>query len=62
MTRDQELWGMAAILMRQHRDRTPLRVAEWLGELALSGEADGVALWQEVARRMDVLMAGKHQA
>jgi len=53
---------MAAILMRQHRDRTPLRVAEWLGELALSGEADGVALWQEVARRMDVLMAGKHQA
>ncbi len=61
MTRDQELWGMAATLLRHHGDKAPLRVAERIGALAMQGEMGGVELWREVARRMLALTgeAGK---
>jgi hypothetical protein len=63
MTRDQELWGMASMLIRQHGDRAPVVVAERIVWLASKGEGEGVALWQAAARRLEQLMApaGRHQ-
>ncbi|KKW92937.1 DUF6961 family protein [Sphingobium chungbukense] len=55
MTRDQELWGMASMVLRQHGDRAPVVVAERIGQLASEGKAEGVALWKEVARRLEQL-------
>ncbi|WP_066559666.1 DUF6961 family protein [Sphingobium sp. TKS] len=62
MTRDQELWGMASMLLRQHGELAPLRVAARIGELAALGEMNGVTLWREVALRLDALMAQAHKA
>lgn len=53
---------MASILLRQHGELAPLKVAERIGELAAVGEMDGVTLWQEVAQRLDALMAQAHKA
>ena len=62
MTRDHELWGMASMMMRQHGELAPLKVAERIGELAVVGEKGGVTLWREVAQRLDALMAQAHRA
>lgn len=56
MTRDQELWGMALALVKQHGDQAPVKVAERIGQLAVQGEPQGVALWQEVAKRLNSLL------
>ncbi len=56
MTRDQELWGMVLALVKQHGDQAPLEVAERIGQLAVQGEPQGVALWQEVAKRLNSLL------
>lgn len=47
---------MALAVLRQHEDRTPVVVAERIGQLASEGKAEGVALWEEVAIRLDRLM------
>ena len=62
MTRDQELWGMASMMLRQHGELAPLKVAERIGELAAVSEKGGVTLWREVAQRLDALMAQAHRA
>lgn len=59
MTRDHELWGMASMMLRRHGERAPVVVAERLGQLASEGKEEGVALWKEVARRVDQLMRAK---
>lgn len=59
MTRDQELWGMALALVKQHGDQAPLKAAERIGELVVQGEPDGIALWREVAKRMDSLLSSE---
>ena len=59
MTRDQELWGVALALVKQHGDQAPLKVAERIGQLAVQGEAAGIALWQEVAGRLDDLRSSR---
>ncbi|MFC3429943.1 DUF6961 family protein [Sphingobium fuliginis] len=56
MTRDQELWGMASMVLRQHGECAPVVVAERIGQLASEGKGEGVALWKEVAIRLDRLM------
>lgn len=56
MTRDQELWGMASMLLRQHGERAPVVVAERIGQLASEGQTGGVALWKEVAWRLGQLL------
>lgn len=55
--------GVASMLLRQHGDRAPPVVAERIGRLANEGKGEGVALWQEVARRLDRMMApsDRHQ-
>jgi hypothetical protein len=62
MTRDEELWGMAIMVLQRHGDQAALYVAERIGKLALHGEAEGVALWREVAHRLNMLTAGAHSA
>ncbi|QGP77780.1 DUF6961 family protein [Sphingobium sp. CAP-1] len=62
MTRDQELWGVAGMMLNRHGPDAPVKVAERLGALAMAGEAEGVAMWQEVARRLQALMADQHHA
>lgn len=46
---------MASMVLRQHGDRAPVVVAERIGQLASEGKAEGVALWKEVARRLEQL-------
>lgn len=60
MTRDEELWGMALMMLRQHDDKASSEVAGRIARLAHHGEDGGVALWQAVAHRLDDLIAGRH--
>lgn len=53
---------MASVLLRQHGNLAPVKVAERIGELAASSEMDGVALWRQVAHQLDALIAQRHQA
>lgn len=62
MTRDQELWGVASMMLNRHGQDAPVKVAERLGALAVAGEAEGVTMWQEVARRLHALIADQHHA
>ena len=50
---------MASMILRQHGDRAPVVVAERIGQLASEGKAEGVALWKDVARRVDQMMRAK---
>lgn len=56
MTHDQLLWGAVAMLMKQHGEHAPRRVAERIGALAVAGDMAGVALWKDIACRMDMMM------
>ena len=58
LTRDQELWAVALWLERTHGDDAPSHIAKQIRRLALSGERDGIAMWQQVAERYDRLRAG----
>ena len=51
---------MASMLLRQHGDRAPVVVAERIGQLASEGKGAGVALWKEVARRVDQILRAKN--
>lgn len=53
MTRDEELWGVAAEALKQHGGNAPRHVAERVGELVLKGDTAGVATWKEIAFRLD---------
>ena len=54
-----ELWGCAHAALTRYRERTALFVAERIGELALGGDADGVAAWVAIAARIDRLRKGE---
>ena len=44
------------MVARRYGDRAPVHIAEQIGRLALAGDAEGVATWREIARRLDQLM------
>lgn len=50
---------MASMLLRRHGDRAPVVVAERIGQLASEGKDEGVALWREVAIRLDQMLNAK---
>ncbi|MEZ7272899.1 hypothetical protein NYF14_05395 [Sphingobium sp. 10 DY56-G10] len=56
MTHDQLLWGAVSMLMKQHGENAPRKVAERIGALAVEGDMAGVALWKDIACRMDMMM------
>lgn len=61
LTEEQVLWGAASMLLKRHGVNAPQRVAERIGELALENDAAGVALWTEIARRMDEMIKAPPQ-
>lgn len=52
-----ELWACANQVLTTHGANAALHVAEQLGALALKGDAEGIATWQEIARRIEQLQA-----
>jgi hypothetical protein len=61
LTEEQILWGAVSMLMKQHGDEAPRKVAARIGKLAADGDMAGVALWKEIARRMDSMMRASPQ-
>lgn len=57
-----ELWACASQVLTTHGDKAALHVAEQLGTLALRGDAEGIATWQEIARRIEQLRANPDQS
>lgn len=55
ITREQEIWGIALWVEKNHGQLGAKFIAEQIGRLAVSGEAEGIRLWTEVARRFDKL-------
>jgi hypothetical protein len=55
VTRDQELWGVALWVEKQHGADGPRFIAEQVGRLVIAGEAEGVAMWRGVAERFGQL-------
>jgi len=55
MLGDKELWACAHQVLKTHGDSAPRHVAERIGELALQGDAEGVATWKAIARRLSDL-------
>jgi hypothetical protein len=49
------------MLMKQHGEHAPRKVAERIGSLAVEGDMAGVALWKGIARRMDMMMRSRAQ-
>lgn len=52
-----ELWACANQVLTTHGDKAALHVAEQLGALALNADAEGIATWQKIARRIEQLQA-----
>ena len=62
MTEDQVMWGAAVMLIKQHGDLAPVKVAERIGQVAMQGDDEGVVVWRAVAAHMDaILRAGSVQ-
>lgn len=57
MTRDEELWGAAIMILKRHGTAAPRFVAERIGALALSGDIDGVEAMRKIAQRVDRLLS-----
>ena len=55
---DRELWACAVQVESQHGNHAPVFVAERIGALALACDVAGVAIWKEIARRLDQLGVG----
>ncbi len=58
LTDDQHIWACALAIETQYGTKAPLHVAERIGTLAQAGDADGVAMWQAIALRLDRLRGG----
>ena len=55
LTRDQELWGMALWGEKQHGKNGAAFIDDKIGQLSRAKDNQGVALWQDVARRLEQL-------
>jgi len=49
---DWELWACAHQVRALHVSGAPLHVAEQIGALVLSGDGEGIRVWQEIASRI----------
>lgn len=58
LTRDQELWGIALWLEQQHGEHGWFHIAQQKDRLLAAGDFDGIAMWTEVERRVEMLKAG----
>lgn len=55
MTRDQELWGVALWVEKNHAEAGWLFIAQQQDRLLAQADFDGFAMWREVSRRYDEL-------
>lgn len=55
MLSDWELWACANQVLQTHGEDSPRYVAEQIGTLALDGDTNGIAAWQEIAWRLSQL-------
>jgi len=55
LTRDQELWGIALWVEKNHGESGPTYVASQIERLTLEGDEAGVTMWRTVAERFDQL-------
>jgi len=55
MLTEWELWACANQVLQTQGENSPLYVAEQIGALVLDGDAQGVATWQEIAKRLHEL-------
>gem|GEM_PF-3456079 len=44
------------MLLKRHQNGAPFIVAARIGELALAGDGEGVAVWKSVAASMEQIM------
>ena len=55
MLTNWELWACANQVLQTHGENSPRFVADQIGALALDGDAEGIAAWREIARRLSEL-------
>lgn len=55
LTRDQELWGVALWVEKNHGEDGTSYIASQVERLASEGDEAGVAMWRTVADRFDQL-------
>lgn len=55
LTRDQELWGIALWVEKNHGDDGRSYITNQVERFALKGDEAGVAMWRSVAERFDRL-------
>ena len=58
MTRDEELWGCALAMEREHGPGAFLHAAMWIDELDSQGERQAADVWRAVLERLERLEAG----
>lgn len=55
LTRDQELWGVALWVEKNHGESGPTYIVSQIERLALEHDEAGVTMWRTVADRFDQL-------
>lgn len=55
LTREQELWGVALWVEKNHGESGPTFIAGQIERLVLEGDEAGVAMWRTVTERFDQL-------
>jgi hypothetical protein len=55
MAAARHIWACALAVEKQHGADAPRFAAERIGALALAGDAGGVAMWQAIAARLEVM-------
>lgn len=55
LTRDQEIWGLALWVEKEHGENGWFHIAQQQDRLLKQGDFDGVALWHEVGERFEGL-------
>ncbi|MDF1836147.1 MAG: hypothetical protein P1U62_14900 [Alteraurantiacibacter sp. bin_em_oilr2.035] len=62
LSRDQEIWGIALWVERQHGENGWFHVAQQQDRLLELGDLDGIAMWRDVAKRMQQLGSSEQSA
>jgi len=57
LTAEQHLWACAHTVRQQHGDSAGAFVAKRIGALRQSGDLKGVAMWAQIASRLDQLVS-----
>jgi hypothetical protein len=59
IAREQELWGRALWVEKQHGEDGRLYIAQQQDRLLAEGDLEGMAMWRDVALRFDQLREKK---